>query len=164
MFFRVFLVCYVVLLIVHTASLQWNSSLMAISMVTGFVVAFFAHTQYGALTIGLLLVHMTLEWLEYTRHCWHFSSREMLLHSVHASFDTLFLYQELRAHMKKYYDTCFLFVMCVLVFFFVIQSENRAHIHTHQNSFVESFVVGGMFGCIICHLSGNSFKTKRVDP
>ncbi len=122
----------------------------------GLVIALLAHSRYGYLTIGLLLVHMCIEWLEHAAHWYEYSSGELTLSIIHVSLDFIFLYQELRVHAERYFKTIFVAVIIAIAGIFIAGSNS--HTDTTKNSteesgsLIESFVVGGMFGCILSHL------------
>jgi len=166
--FKAFIVMYVLFLIMHSVSLDWNSWLVRIALCCGILVARMAHTRYGLLTIGLLLVHMSLEWTEHARHGWHYSMGEIVMHVIHAFLDFIFLYHELGTHVAKFKHWTFATITCGLVFLFAVFHESAprnlrllaimnqrgtlpVH-HDHGRGPFEPFVMGGMFGCIFSHL------------
>jgi hypothetical protein len=165
-FFKAFLLVYVGFLIFHAISLQWDSWIVGISLLVGFGVALLAHTRYGILTIGLLVVHMALEWIEYAHHEWYFSKGEIFFHGIHVCLDFVFLYQELRVHARRYWRLSLIAITAGLVILFGMnyqpQPKNRfmqaiyahahKHSHNHRDAPIEPFVIGGMFGCILSHL------------
>lgn len=167
-FFKAFLIIYVGFLVVHSISLDWDSWMVPVALALGLGVAALAHTRYGILTIGLLLVHMGLEWAERARHGWHYSPGEIALHAVHACLDFTFLYQELRMHARRYHKPLFTGITACLILLFMglytpaprspfLLAAMRFHTHQwhkhgHGSSPIEPFVMGGMFGCIMSHL------------
>ena len=166
-FFKAFLVIYVGFLILHSLSLNWASWHVPLALALGLGVAALAHTRYGIVTITLLLIHICLEWTEHARHGWHYSNGEIALHGVHACLDFVFLYKEMRMHVKRFYRLVFVGILCGLGLLFVsfykpapknphllaIMRSIHASGHTHgQSSPLAPFVMGGMFGCILSHL------------
>lgn len=171
-FFQLFLIVYVGFLVLHSRTLPWNSLIVPLSVSAGFAVAVLAHTRYGVLTIGLLLVHIGLEWMEYARHGWHFSMGEIVFHGIHVCLDCVFLYQEFKMHIKRFRGLAFASVVVGIgiVFFSNYQSPPQqpfarffntgGHTCNHGDNPIEPFVLGGMFGCIIYHL--NNTRTKKA--
>lgn len=158
-FFKSFLVVYLIFSVIALLEHDFGSATAISGIVAGFVLALFAHKKYGLLTIALLLVHMFIEWFEHSLHWRDYSTKEIILHGIHAVLDFVFLFQELRAHAFKIWKRAFGLVILVIITMILI---NYGAIHADEaegahNVLVEAFVVGGMYGCILSHL----FKRER---
>src|SRR5690606_24441864 len=84
----------------HAIKLDWNL-LSIISLSFGLILAYFAHSKKGFLTILLLAVHMSLEWSHHFEFISTYESSDFLLHGVHIVFDGVFLISEWRRHSKN---------------------------------------------------------------
>jgi len=164
-YFKAFLAVYLIFSIYMLSEHNFGNLMGMLGIGLGLLVAVLAHSRYGYLTIGLLLVHMLIEWSEHGMHWADYSNGEIAMNVIHIALDFIFLYQELRVHAARYFKPIFSGVIIALCLTFAhgVYIEHREHeIHgveevhhdeeEHEGSLVEAFVVGGMFGCILSHL------------
>ncbi len=170
-FFKAFLAVYLIFSIYMLSEHNFGNLIGMTGLGLGLLVALLAHSRYGYLTIGLLLVHMVIEWSEHGLHWADYSSGEITMNVIHIALDFIFLYQELKVHAARYFAPIFSGIIIVLCLIFAhgMYIEHNEHAadeahelhegeeahedeHDHGGSLVESFVVGGMFGCILSHL------------
>ena len=157
-FFKAFLFIYLIFSLYMLSEHNFGTVLGMLGLGLGLLVAILAHSRYGYLTIALLLVHMVIEWSEHGAHLTNYSGGEIALSVTHAILDFVFLYQELRVHATRYWKTLFASISVALIiilatgYVFVSEAKNSTEEHGESSSLVESFVVGGMFGCILSHL------------
>lgn len=167
-YFKAFLAVYLIFSIYMLSEHNFGNLIGMTGLGLGLLVALLAHSRYGYLTIGLLLVHMVIEWSEHGLHWADYSSGEMTMNVIHIALDFIFLYQELKVHAARYFAPIFSGIIVVLCLIFAHgmyiehsehereeiteNSTEEAHEDEHGGSLVESFVVGGMFGCILSHL------------
>lgn len=153
--FIVFLFIYAILMIFHLREIDWNI-LTLIIFICGFVLALFAHARRNYLMIGILFLHMGIEWFEWSKTV--ITSQQIAINLIHATMDFVFLSHELKAHMKKYKNIfmTLIFIIVASIFFFGHFIPVEAKTLTN----LEPFVVGGVLGCILSHIYFHIRKEK----
>lgn len=160
--FIVFLLFYFFTMLIHIGELDKNL-LTLFLFIAGLVLALFAHAKKNYVTVILLVLHMSIEWFEWSQM--HFSIFNTLFNMGHVLMDFVFLSHELTAHAKKYrYQILFgvsIFLITVFGFsrFFlsdILQVESSL-------AMVEPFVVGGVIGCVSSHLFYHLKRLGRKD-
>lgn len=150
-FFIVFLFFYAFTMINHTLHLGFNLQTVVLFLL-GLSLALFAHAKQNYFTVILLLVHMSIEWFEWSQT--EFTLWGVLLSIGHIAMDFIFLSHELSAHMKEYKKKILSFVSIFLIAifgvgYFFLRDATGIEIVVE---IVEPFVVGGVLGCIASHL------------
>ncbi len=146
--FSVFLIVYIGFMLYHTASF---SGMFDISFcLIGFILAVFAHARKNYITIILFLIHMSIEWFEWSQKGINFNLSSSIFNLAHVIMDFVFLSHELSAHIKKKKSLIFFIVVLLLItvsflgHFIIPKSEEVIEI-------IEPFVIGGILGCVISH-------------
>ncbi len=165
-YFTIFLVLYCLLLIFHVATIPFNGLFSYGILLTGIILAIFSHKRHGYETLILLLIHMSFEWWQHANHAFEYGLQELILSIIHAIFDGVFLWEELKAHTKKTLRSiiCTCVVLGIGAMFIIaplyknetqdIESHQTEETHQHSpnSSLLEIFVMGGIMGCIISHV------------
>jgi hypothetical protein len=152
-FFRIFLVVYFLFLIYHATSIHFDSWIPVTALGIGILLSIMAHMRHGYGTIVLLLIHIILEWIEYTQHRHTFTEKELIFYTIHSVLDYIFLWEEVRTHARKWKYA--LGGSLVLLYLLIHMSGNVTATHNeheHESSSIEVLVIGGMLGCTTFHL------------
>jgi hypothetical protein len=167
--FKTFLALYAVLLVIHTAKLEWGL-LVFIALVSGLLLAYFAHAKKGFLTLLLLAVHMSIEWSHHFEFGLAYTTGEYFLHGTHVVFDGVFLVAEWKRHSKNALKAVlagvFIGVLSLMIlgghdhheqYSYVsgvetITCEHGSEEHEHTQFPFEALVIGGILGCVATHL------------
>ena len=96
--FIVFLFIYALFIGWHAREITWIVSTTTL-FICGITLAFFAHARKNYLTILILLVHMGIEWFEWSHQKLSFTQE--LFNLAHAAMDITFLSHELRVHVCR---------------------------------------------------------------
>ncbi len=144
--FIVFLGLYGLYIGSHLLEFTWNIQTVLL-LVLGITVAGFAHAKRNYITIGILLVHMSIEWLSWSQSV--LSVRDITMNSIHVIMDVLFLSHELSAHAKRY-TTVVIGILSVLVIS-IIALHKTFIIPASTTALLEPFIIGGVLGCIVAH-------------
>lgn len=154
-------------LLLQAKSLSWDSPLTTlVSLGAGFSIVLFAHSRTGYVTIGLLTLHISLEWYEHARHMWHYSLSQSIVHAIHTLLDITFVLREIRVHVKKYFKLVVgtLTAGIATLFFvayvptpknpYIVSAMKLAHpSHSHSHGPMGPFLIGGVLGCVLYHTS-----------
>lgn len=129
----------------------------------GLSLAVFAHAKQNYFTVILLLVHMSIEWFEWSQT--EFTLGGILLSLGHIAMDFIFLSHELSAHMKEHKNKILIFVSIFLVAvfsvgYFFLREASGIEVVVEV---VEPFVVGGVLGCIASHLFYHLRKSNKKE-
>lgn len=168
--FKLFLVAYASILLLHVKRLDLVSWLSWGALVSGLAVAVLAHSRLGCLTIILLVGHISIEWIEHARHGWSYSTEDVIFHGVHALMDFAFLFGELRRLLPKWSKHVLIGVVSMILIIFcsfrqpppsnpylkAILVRAIKHSCQHGGFPTEALIVGGMFGCVACHMCRRS--------
>lgn len=168
-FFKIFLVIYLAFLLYHASGIEFTSPLTVIGLITGVALAIVAHMRHGYGTIILLLIHMGIEWSEYTHHGFHYSKNDIVFYALHTVLDFIFLWQEAKTHLTKFRyvimgSTTLVIIILVLTTNHEISPAQMftmkylPHDHEHGLSMFETIVIGGILGCTLSHL----FRKKKM--
>ena len=138
-------------MLMHVGELHSTLSVISV-FIMGLALALFAHARKNYVTVILLVVHMSIEWFEWSQM--RFSTFDTIFNIGHILMDFVFLSHELTAHTKKYrYQILFgvsLFLISVFGFSRLFLSDTPEV--ESIVSIVEPFVVGGVLGCVGSHL------------
>lgn len=160
--FLAFLFFYAFTMIEHTLHLGFDIQTIILFLL-GLSLAVFAHAKQNYFTIILLLVHMSIEWFEWSQTV--FTLDGVLLSLGHIVMDFIFLTHELSAHMKEYRKKILSFVSIFLVLIFSVGYFFLSEIEGIETAveLVEPFVVGGVLGCIASHLFYHLRKSDKKE-
>lgn len=149
--FLAFLFFYAFSMLKHTLELSLNLQTIVLFL-AGLLLAIFAHARQNSITVFLLLLHMSIEWFEWSQIT--FSLAILLFSLGHAVMDFIFLSHELKAHMEKYRKKILSFISFFLVFIFIIGKVFLSKVSGIDNvvEIVEPFVIAGVLGCVFSHL------------
>lgn len=152
-FFKIFLLIYAGFLVFHALQMVW-SPLAVLGALVGLALAIVAHLRHSYATVILLVVHMGIEWIEYSQGGFSYSNREMAFYIVHVLLDAVFFWQEAKSHLFRFRYLASLGVVVGLlglsVWFYtptpIETSEPESAVP------VEAAVIGGILGCTFSHL------------
>lgn len=154
--FKIFLCVYLVFFLFH--SITGESNVLGITgLITGVVVALIAHARRSHFTTALLLAHILIEWVEYSKHGLHYSTQELVLYAVHTILDFVFLWQTLKKPIREYIvGGLAVGIICLII---TTKQEPPVYAfgqnmvaHKHHPNFLEMLVVGGIIGCTVAHI------------
>ena len=145
--FIVFLFIYALFIGWHTREITWTV-LTATLFGCGIALAFFAHARKNYLTILILLIHMGIEWFEWSHQ--KLSLAQGLFNLAHAGMDSTFLSHELRVHINRYRKLVLVGVLILLALVFF--SGPSIAIQQESLEKLEPFVLGGVLGCVLSHI------------
>lgn len=160
--FRTFLIIYLVFLSYHISQIGSGTSFAIIGLGIGILIAVLVHRFRGYGTSILLVIHMTIEWIEYVAHGFHYSYTELAFYGLHTLLDFTFLWYEVKTYLpKSRYRVIGVFGCMAIIFFVAVQygESLREHgvglpHHEHGTGLVEMTVIGGILGCTLSHLFG----------
>lgn len=146
-----FLLFYFCTIFIHTLELDKNF-INIIIFLLGLLLAFLAHARQNYITIILLLIHMSIEWFEWSQKT--LSVSDTIFNIGHILLDFIFLSHELSSHVKKYKYISLTIISLFLISIFSISRLFLRKVSGIDNiiEIIEPFVVGGVLGCIISHL------------
>lgn len=149
--FLLFLIFYAFTMLEHTLKIDFNF-ISIIVFLLGLSLAIFAHARKNYFTVILLLIHMSIEWFEWSQKS--FSMNETLLNLGHVVMDFVFLYHELSAHFGKYKKTLLFVISIFLISIFSISYFFLSDVSSLDIvvETIEPFVIGGILGCVGSHL------------
>ncbi len=151
-FFKLFLFLYLLVLVYHAIELNFNSCIAVIVLMSGIVLAIFAHMKHGYRTIILLVIHMCMEWFEYAHSGSTYTKKEILFYGLHTGMDITFLWQEAKTHLPRFRYHVMIFVIIGLAIVFLV-AHNTDTTKTHSSHYLfEIVVIGGILGCTLSHL------------
>lgn len=145
--FIVFLFIYAFYIGSHLLEINWTLY-TGLLFLLGIIVAGLAHAKRNYITIGILLGHMSIEWLSWSGSSLSF--REIMLNGVHVIMDLLFLSHELSAHAKSY-TTTVIGILSLLVIS-IITLHNHIVLSVQATALLAPFIIGGVLGCIVAHV------------
>ncbi len=149
--FLAFLIFYFITMLLHAREIDIN--LFGITLfILGIILAILAHAKKNYITIVLILVHMSIEWFEWSQSS--FSISEAILNFGHILMDFVFLTHELTAHLRKHRYKILATVSFILISIFGFSKYFLTGNETVENivTTIEPFVIGGVLGCISSHL------------
>lgn len=146
--FLIFLIFYTGITISHVFEFEkvWWIYLLFIG---GLILARFAHIKKNYITIILLLLHMSIEWFEWSQN--GMSLSQGILNGLHVIMDFIFLTHELSVHAKK--NRYIILSICIALLLIIFLLGH--FIISPQLVFIENaepFVIGGILGCVLSHL------------
>lgn len=163
-YFTLFLIAYCILLIIHVSEIPFVGLQSYGVLLTGIILAIFSHKRHGYETLILLLIHMSFEWWQHSHQLAEYGLNELLLSGIHVIFDGVFLWEELKVHLKKKLRIIVVATLLIGISgMFVVASYDRessishehhnegSHHHSDNNALFEIFIMGGIMGCIISH-------------
>ncbi|MEN9338487.1 MAG: hypothetical protein RI945_212 [Candidatus Parcubacteria bacterium] len=146
--FMAFLFVYAGTMLIHAINIKF-SLWPILAFVLGLGLAIIAHAKKNYITIALLLVHMSIEWFEWSQI--NISIKTAIFNIAHIMMDLVFLNHELKAHAprwrKSILSLTFIFLMAVFTYGNLYPPNIEGLVET-----IEPFVVGGVLGCILSHL------------
>ncbi len=131
----------------HILEITWSSQTIFL-FILGLALAYIAHTRSNYIVIMVLVLHMGIEWTEWSHEIQ--SPTQIVFNGIHAAMDFIFLSHELRVHAKQYRKLVIFSVAGLLVIIFI--SGHYVSMGTQIIHGFEPFVVGGVLGCIFSHL------------
>lgn len=149
--FVAFLFFYAFTMLKHTFHLDFNLQIVLLFL-AGLALAIFSHARKNSIAVILLLVHMGIEWFEWSQK--EFVLSALLFTLGHVAMDFIFLSHELSAHMKEYKKKILTFTSIFLVAIFGVGYfflRDVSGIDTVVE-IVEPFVIGGVLGCVSSHI------------
>ena len=149
-FYSFFLIFYTLVMLYHAFSLNINF-LIILLLVFGFILAIFAHAKKNYITIFLLLLHMSIEWFEWSQVGIFNNLQEGLFNVSHVIMDFIFLSHELQAHIKRKKNLVF----AIVIFLLILISVLGHYVFLKSDlvlETIEPFVIGGILGCVLSHL------------
>lgn len=164
--FKIFLIVYLLFFLQHTL-VGGFTKIGILGLIAGISVAFIAHSRASHFTTALLLAHILIEWVEYSNHGVHFSTKELVLYGVHTILDFVLLWNILKRPIREYIVGGLAMGILILLISTNIEIEKHygnaemheeKHEHKHNGNFLELFVVGGIIGCTVYHIAE---KRKR---
>lgn len=148
-FWKLFLLVYVVALGFHIYEMDFSSEWYIVAIFGGFLLAIVAHRKAHVLSILLLLIHMVIEAME-------FGAGGVIGTAVtgffaHVVLDVGFLYGEIGKHFAKakwpIFSSALVAVGSVYVFF-----PGSAHADAIASPWMAYFAIGGVVGCVLSHI------------
>lgn len=151
--FLAFLVVYFFIMLSHIEELSLSLTTV-IFFVAGLSLAIFAHSRKNYITIILLVVHMSIEWFEWSQVGFS-TTGGTFVNIIHILMDFIFLSHELSAHLKKYRYLLLTVVVIVLSAIFSLSKYFLAGGDLVEMiiPYVNPFVIGGILGCVGSHLA-----------
>lgn len=152
-FFKIFLLIYAGFLVFHALQMVW-SPLAVLGALVGLALAIVAHLRHSYATVILLVVHMGIEWIEYSQSGFSYSNREMAFYIVHVLLDAVFFWQEAKSHLFRFrYLASFGVVVGLLGLSAWFYIPTPIEISEQESVVpVEAAVIGGILGCTFSHL------------
>lgn len=145
--FVVFLFVYAVCVVAHALLVVSNGG-ATLWFMCGLVLAFCAHARKNYITITILVVHMGIEWFEWSHQ--KLMLRQVALNGIHAVMDFVFLSHELKVHVGRYRHAVSIVVACVLVSAFFFGQAHTCRVDSLED--IEPFILGGVLGCLLSHI------------
>jgi hypothetical protein len=145
--FLAFLITYALFMALHTLSIHWTPQAIII-FVCGAGVAVFAHARRNHITILILVLHMGIEWFEWSQE--KIVVQKTVFNFLHVVMDFVFLSHELKVHTKNYRNVIILSVVVLLAVIFFLGHSVEIASQSFQK--LEPFVIGGILGCIFSHI------------
>lgn len=160
--FVAFLIFYALTMIEHTLHLDFNISNVLL-FALGLLLAVFAHARENYITVILLVLHMSIEWFEWSQS--EFTLASILFSLGHVAMDFIFLSHELSVHMKKYKTKILTSVSTFLVLIFTVGYFFLSGVEGVEPvvELVEPFVIAGVLGCVGSHLFYHLKKFKKKE-
>lgn len=149
-FYSFFLIFYALVMTYHAYSLNINFFILFL-LALGFLLAIFAHAKKNYITIFLLLLHMSIEWFEWSQVGIFNNLQEGLFNVSHVIMDFIFLSHELQAHIKRKKNLVF----AIVIFLLILISVLGHYVFLKSDlvlETIEPFVIGGILGCVLSHL------------
>jgi len=164
---NLFLVVYVIALTLHCGwSTIISSPVIATIFVAGIGAAIVSHRIETPLALSLLIAHMTIEWYWFAKHGWHYSGSQRALTTIHVLMDGAMLWHECHKHLSHTVRKIVvgLVVSCLAIIFIwnytsgpelspMLLRAYQGTAHAHGNVFLSTFIIGGIIGCALSHLT-----------
>lgn len=150
--FLIFLIVYFLIMLNHIRELSFNFSTLIIFFL-GLALAIFAHSKRNYITIILLVIHMSIEWFEWSQLGFSATGGTMV-NIIHILMDFVFLSHELSSHVKKYKFGLLTLVSIVLISIFSFSKYFLGDniLIDELVNYVNPFVIAGILGCVGSHL------------
>ena len=145
--FILFLCAYTLFVGLHLLDVAWSPQI-ALVFLSGIALAILAHARKNYFTIAILVLHMGIEWFEWSRQV--LSAHQIAFNCAHAAMDFIFLSHEIKIHAGKYRILILASLTVSLVAIFSFGRSISIEAESLQN--LEPFVLGGVLGCICSHL------------
>jgi glucose-6-phosphate-specific signal transduction histidine kinase len=145
--FILFLVAYTCFTGFHVFSLHWGTQTFVL-FGSGFFLALISHAKKNSITVAILILHMGIEWFEWSQEKINF--RSTLFNAGHALMDFVFLSHELKVHVRNYHTKILLSTGILLFIIFLVGQSVTGTSKSIQD--LEPFVLGGVLGCVLAHL------------
>jgi glucose-6-phosphate-specific signal transduction histidine kinase len=145
--FICFLFVYTLFILSHIRQIAWTRA-TTLLFLGGLSIALLAHAKRNYFTVILLVIHMVIEWFEWSQET--FVLRKYLLGVLHALMDFTFLSHEVNVHLKKHQRVVITGVIVTLLSIFCFGRSMKINIETIEE--VEPFVIGGVLGCVVSHI------------
>lgn len=159
-FFVFFLLFYLYLTISDILHLDFDNLNNFIYLILGLFLALFAHAKRNSITILLLVIHMSIEWFEWSQN--FTLNKEIIINIIHVLMDFGFLSHELSVHIKKHRYKLLTIISLLLISIFAFSKYLFSDIYGIENivAIAGPFVLGGILGCVASHLIRYSFKKQ----
>ncbi len=145
--FIIFLFIYALLIIVHVLEIHWTLQ-VAIIFACGLLLALIAHAKNNYIVIIILILHMGIEWIEWSHEILRW--QQIIFNAIHAVMDFVFLSHELKVHARQYRKIIISGVLGLLML--ILASGRYIQIGERMITNLEPFVIGGVLGCVLSHL------------
>ena len=128
-------------------------------LILGFIFAVFAHTRKNIFVLLFILIHIFLEWFEWSSL--KFIGKEFYFNIIHIVLDVIFLRHEIKVHInKKFYFSLYLFIIFMILLISGIGFYFGSKIDSKILYRLEPFVLGGILGCLASHFYFHFKKCK----
>lgn len=154
---KIFLLVYFVVLLIHVFETGISWSVFPF-LALGFAVALYAHRSAHVLSLLFLVVHMTIESIEYSSVGFSFTTAVLFWILVHIAMDYVFLWGEVKKHFYnvRYQMWSSIALGLVCIYFFV--PKIASSLTQNHSSILEFIVLGGVMGCVLSHLVPHKHK------
>ena len=145
--FILFLFAYALFVGLHLSDVAWSPQI-ALAFLSGIALAILAHARKNYFTITILVLHMGIEWFEWSRQV--LNAHQIAFNCAHAAMDFIFLSHELAVHARKYRLLILAGLTAALVAIFSFGRSVSIEAESLQS--LEPFVLGGVLGCVCSHI------------
>ena len=145
--FIVFLCIYALFVVMHILQINWTPQITLL-FICGLALAFIAHAKNNYIVIIILILHMGIEWIEWSHEILRW--QQIIFNAIHAVMDFVFLSHELKVHARQYRKIIISGVLGLLML--ILASGRYIQIGERMINNLEPFVIGGVLGCVLSHL------------
>ena len=145
--FIIFLFAYLLFIGLHLFKINWNLQTFLLFF-SGGALALLAHARKNYITVAILILHMCIEWFEWSEE--KLTMYQIIFNCLHATMDFVFLSHELKVHVKQYRKTILITLFVMLIAIFVFGHNIPIEIGSLEK--LEPIVIGGVLGCILSHI------------